>query len=140
MCKIWIDKEIIPLLIDAVEDEIKCLAGKNTGLTEDEDFDPNDYAIFNSFVLPVLRENKEKGFYCEDMLWKGFIFMISLIPGYLKKNNGIIDRAACGKLVRIYYNHSLNTASSYVNSIDDRYMEENIENINKYIDSCKIIR
>lgn len=85
MCKIWIDKEIIPLLIEAVEDEIKCLAGKNTGLTEDEDFDPNDYAIFNSFVLPVLRENKEKGFYCEDMLWKGFIFMISLIPGYLKK-------------------------------------------------------
>ncbi len=140
MCKIWIDKEIIPMLIKAVEDEMKNMAGRSIDFPEDEDFDLNDYVIFNSFVLPVLKENKEKGFYCEDMLWKGFAFMISLIPGYLKKNSGIIDRTAYGKLVRIYYNHSLNTASSYVNSIDDGYMEENIENINRYIDLCKILR
>ncbi|MEQ8221891.1 MAG: hypothetical protein ABRQ37_06280 [Candidatus Eremiobacterota bacterium] len=140
MCKIWIDKEIIPLLIDAVEHEMKCLAGKNTGLTEDEDFDPNDYFIYNSFVLPVLKENKEKGFYCEEMLRKGFSFMLSLLPACLKKHKDTMDANLYGKMARIYYNYSLNNATSYVNSIDEKYIAENIENINKYIDLCKIDR
>jgi len=122
MCNIWIAKEIIPLLIDAVEHEMKYLAGKNVGLTEDEDFDPNDYVIFKSFVLPVLRENKGKGFYCEEMLRKGFAFMISLIPACLNKHKDTIDANLYGKMARVYYNYSLNNADSYINSIDDKYI------------------
>ncbi len=140
MCKIWIDKEIIPLLIDAVEDEIKYLVSRATEFTEDEDFDPNDCVIFNSFILPVLKENKEKGFYCEEMLQKGVSFMMALIPACLKKYRDKIDVNLYGKMARMYYNYSLNNAASYVNSIDEKYIVENIENINKYIDSCKINR
>jgi hypothetical protein len=136
----WIDKEVIPSLIDAVEltvkEEIKAhLCEEN----QDEDFDPNDIIIFQNFVIPVLEENKEAGFDSEKMLYKGFSFMVSLIPGYLKEHRNKLTPALYGKLAKLYYNHTLNGAISYVNFIDDKYIEENIENINKQIELYKLI-
>ena len=136
----WIDREIIPLLIDAAGIKIK----EEEQIQEDdrdnriEDFDPNDMVIYRSFVLPVLEKNKETGFHSQEMLNKGFSFMISLIPGYLKEYRKNIDKNQYGKLSKIYYNHRLSEAIAYLNSIDEKYIEENIENINSYIDSSKI--
>jgi hypothetical protein len=140
MYNIWIDKEIIPFLIDAVEIELKEKPSINGDSDGKEQFDPNDYVIFQSFVLPVLRETKETGFNSEQMLHKGFSFMVSLIPLYLRDYSEKVRGTLYGRLAKIYYNYTLNNASLYLNSIEEKYIEENTENINKYIDLCKIKR
>jgi hypothetical protein len=140
MMDMWIESDLIPALIDAVGIKIKeeMDIQEDSASRPDENFDRNDLIIFHSFVLPVLKENKEKGFSSEQMLKKGFSFMVSLIPYYLKNYRERIKRDLYGKLAKIYYNHSLNNASLYLNSIENEYIEENIENINKYIDLSKI--
>lgn len=133
----FIEKEIILLLIDAVEIAVK--EEENLHLNEElqnEDFDPNDIIIFQNFVIPVLKEHKETGFNSDKMLSKGFYFMVSLIPGYLKEHRRNISRELYGKLAKLYYNHMVNKAISYVNSIEDQYIEENTANINKHIEIC----
>jgi hypothetical protein len=136
----WVDREIIPLLIDAVGIKIKeeLKIQEDDEANQSEDFDPNDLVIYQSFVLPVLLEKKEKSFDSEEMLHKGFSFMISLIPGYLKEYRKTIDKNQYGKLSKLYYNHRLNEAIIYLNSIEEKYIEENTGNINSYIDLSKI--
>ena len=74
---VWISKEIIPSLITIVENVIKKIAEDmlNGYESKGEEYDPNDGFIFEIFVLPVLKDNVDKGFYSDDLLDKGWMFL-----------------------------------------------------------------
>ncbi len=74
---IWIPKEIIPSLITIVENVIKKIAEDmlNGYESKGEEYDPNDGFIFELFVLPVLKDNLDKGFYSDELLDKGWMFL-----------------------------------------------------------------
>ena len=71
---IWIPKEVIPQLIIIVEDILE-------KIKEDmyEDWDTNDAIILGHFVLPVLKDNVEKGLNSDDLLDKGWMLLRSLL-------------------------------------------------------------
>ena len=48
-----------------------------------EEYDANDGVIFELFVLPVLKDNVDKGFNSDELLDKGWMFLRIL----MKKNN-----------------------------------------------------
>ncbi len=132
----WIDKDIIPALIDAVEKTIKSEleAFDEADFNEDEHFDGNDLVILDSFVLSVLRENIGKGFYSSEMLEKGFGFMMGLVQWYLRAYGHSLPKIGYSKLVRLHYGYYLKEAMSYLAYIEPDYIWENIDYINNYIE------
>lgn len=67
---VWISKEAIPKLIAIVEDVLE-------KIKEDiyEDWDVNDAIILGHFVLPVLKDNIDRGLYSDQLLDKGWMFL-----------------------------------------------------------------
>lgn len=132
----WIDKDIIPALIDAVEKTIKSEleAFDEADFNEDEHFDGNDLVIFDSFVLHTLRENIGKGFYSSEMLDKGFAYMMGLVQWYLRAYGDELAKICFGKLARLHYEYYLKEAMSYLAYIERENVWENIDYINNYIE------
>lgn len=74
---VWIPKEIIPSLITIVENVIKKIAEDmlNGYESKGEEYDANDGFIFELFVLPILKDNLDKGFCSDELLDKGWMFL-----------------------------------------------------------------
>lgn len=90
----WIDRMLLPTMIEAVQaaiDEAKaeCEAGPDGELC----FDPNDIFILDVFVLSVLEDHRDTGFDSDDMLDKGFGFLLGLLPGYLMAHRDSLTAA-----------------------------------------------
>ncbi|MBF0227659.1 MAG: hypothetical protein HQK76_19600 [Desulfobacterales bacterium] len=124
----WINKNIIPSLIEAVEEILKA-----NGIEDD-----NDIVIFESYVLPLLKQNLEHGFNSSEMLQKGFNFLIELIPCYLEDYGDKLSNSCFGELARLYYRHKTKEFICYLNCIETEYIKENIQNINKYVERIAI--
>ena len=135
----WIDKEIIPALIDATEQYIK--AGLEALDLEPENFDvydPNDLTIFDGFVLPVLKDKIHTGFESDEMIEKGFRFMVGLVQNYLIEYGSSLTRACLGKLIILYYQFYITEVRKYFKHMDKDTIQENIPNINNFIDQIQL--
>ncbi|MBF0224091.1 MAG: hypothetical protein HQK76_01435 [Desulfobacterales bacterium] len=124
----WINKNIIPYLIEAVEVTLKA----------NNIEDANDIVIFESYVIPVLKQNLEHGFYSSEMLQKGFNFLMELIPCYLKVYGDKLSNTYFGELAILYYRHKTKEFASYLNCIEPQYIKENMHNLNEYAEMIKI--
>jgi len=131
----WIDKNIIPALIDAVELTIteELAAQALADVETDEHYDPNDIVIFDGFVLPVLQENIAFGFYSSEMLDKGFGFLIGLIQHYLDNHGSKLSDECFGQLAILHYKYGLKKSLEYIDYIEPKYIKENNNNINRYV-------
>ena len=136
----WIDKDIIPALIDAVEKTIKSEleAFDDEDFNEDEHFDGNDLVILDSFVLHTLRENIGRGFYSSEMLYKGFGFMMGMVDGYLKFDGHTLPDICFNKLARLHYEYYLKEAISYMDCIGIDNIKENANSIDAYIERAML--
>ncbi|MDQ7827271.1 MAG: hypothetical protein RDV48_31040 [Candidatus Eremiobacteraeota bacterium] len=88
--------------------------------------------------MTELEKHRDEGFESAAMLPKGFSFMIGLIPSYLKRCREDLPRAHYGRLAKLYYCCRLTAALSYVDLLDDEYVEENAGSINRRIDGSKL--
>ncbi len=138
----WIEKEIVPLLIDAVERILEAEApvpGADDDVAESAP-DPNDPVIFRAFVLPALHTGLDKGFDSGDMLAKGFRFLMNAIPWYLRERaEESLVPSIYGKLVKAYVLFALADLAGYVSSVPDEYVRENLSGIKEKIDRIKRI-
>ena len=136
----WIDKDIIPALIDAVEKTVKSEleAVEEADFNEDEHFDGNDLVILDSFVLHTLRRNIGKGFYSVEMLDKGFGYMMGLVQWYLRAYGDTLSKTCYGKLAKLHYIFYLKEAIVYLSYIEPDYAKENIGRINNYIERAML--
>lgn len=136
-----ISKDAVPPLIEAVKTtlEEELAAYEQDDFNADKHYDPNDLIIFQSFVLPVLEDALESGFDSEEMLEKGFSFMVCLIPWYLNNHSSRLSPPAYGELARIYYTYCLEDALRYVSLLGNDHLWENIKHINQHIESCMLI-
>lgn len=136
-----ISKDAVPPLLEAMKTilEAELAAREQDEFNEDEHYDPNDLVIFDSFVLPVLEDALETGFDSEDMLEKGFSFLVSLIPWCLNKRAAGLSKPVYGELAKIYYTYSLEDALRYVTMLGNEYLWENVDRINGHIESSMLI-
>jgi hypothetical protein len=136
-----ISKDAVPPLIDAVKTtlEEELAAHDRHDFDEEEHYDPNDLIIFDSFVLPVLENAVETGFDSEEMLYKGFSFMVFLIPWYLNNHSSKLSPPVYGELAKIYYTYCLKDALRDVTDIGNDHLWENVKGINQQIKSCMLI-
>jgi len=134
----WIDKDIIPALIDAVEITIRSglEAFEGDDFNEEEHFDGNDLVILDSFVLHTLKENIGRGFYSSEMLYKGFGFMMGLVRWYLSDYGHTLPNICYGKLARLHYEYYLKEAISYLGYIEPENIRENAFMIDVYIEQA----
>lgn len=136
-----ISKDAVPPLIDAVKTTLKeeLAAYDQDDFKQDEHNDPNDLIIFDSFVLPVLEDALETGFDSEEMLHKGYSFMVFLIPSYLNNHSSELSPPVYGELAKIYYTYCLEDALRYVTMLGNDHLWENIKGINRHIESAMLI-
>lgn len=118
----WIDKTVIPFLSNA-------LAHYLDAIVDSDAVDPNDWAIFANFVLPVLQDNQDKGFASEAMLEKGFRFLVDLIPYFLQTPEHACETALKGRLLKIYIAQKLAEIADYTEIVPDAHVHENLANI-----------
>lgn len=136
-----ISRNAIPPLIEAVKtllDE-ELAAYERDDVREDEHYDPNDLVIFDSFVLPVLEDARDMGFETDDMLDKGFAFMVSIIPHWLNTHGDDLPGPVYGELARVYYRHTLDEATRYLDLIEDKNLRESVGSVNRYIEWCLLL-
>lgn len=136
-----ISKDAVPPLIEAVKSTVEeeLAAREQDDFDEDERYDPNDLIIFDSFVLPVLENALETGFESEEMIEKGFSFMVFLIPWYLNNHSSKLSPPVYGELAKIYYTYCLEDALRYMVGLGNDNLWENIKGINRRIEFCMLI-
>ena len=131
----WVPKEVVPYLIEEVRELIR-----NADEGRLEPYDANDLVIFEGFVLPVLEDSLEGGFYSDEMLDKGFGFLIGLIPGILNERRSRIDPAHFGILARLYHRHTIERILTWLDHVDDRWYEENLPGLYRDLGGLQAIR
>jgi hypothetical protein len=135
----WVGKEIIPALIDAVEITIRetLEAYEQDDLDANDCYDPNDLTIFASFVLPVLNGNVQCGFHGSAMLGKGFGFMMGLVPWYLNSHQDSLSKSCFGELVLLHFRYQMKEALAYVNHWEPEWVIANLDRINQQVENAK---
>lgn len=125
-----VPKEAVPYLADEVRDLLAAA---------DENFDGNDFVIFEAFVLPVLEGNPE-GFESDEMLDKGFSFLIGLIPDLLNRRRAEMDPTHFGMLARLYHRHTIERILGWIDGLDDAWYEENLPGLYRDLGWVRAIR
>ena len=135
----WIAKELIPVLIHAIEQLItEQEAYYASGDADDDLYDPNDVIILDSFVLHSLRASLDYGLYSSEMLHKGFRLMMGMVPGYLAEHHHTLSDEVFAALADLHYEYSIKEALSYLKMIDPKHLRENLDRVNAYIESAKL--
>jgi len=101
----FVSAQAVPYLEKWVKDLVAGWLARNEGKdgTQDADWDPNDIVIFDGFVLPVLQDARGKGFKADQMIDKGYRFLMSNIAAVVTETVPEQDRAARGELIKLGY-------------------------------------
>ncbi|PTL80298.1 hypothetical protein DAT35_30380 [Vitiosangium sp. GDMCC 1.1324] len=100
-----------------------------SGQAEGNDWvDPNDYFIWQAFILDVLEERRDSGFQRDEMLDKGYGFLMGCIPAYLKQERQL-DASHRGGLMRLYVHWTLEWATDYAGHLNDADWPANLRSV-----------
>lgn len=130
----WIPPETLPWLLE----EVKELLADALARDDDGGWDPNDLIIWDGFVRPVLEDKLGSGFDSEEMLHKGFGFLVELIPGILERRAP--PARAFGALARVYHAEKLRRALDWVGSFEPEDYEANLRLIRDELEAALRIR
>lgn len=95
--------------------------------------DPNDYIIWESFVIPVLEEAQASGFYPHEMIDKGYGFLLGNIP-YLLQGNTEISKEDKSGLLRLFCVHELERTLDYAQAINPEWFSANMDRVFHYLE------
>ncbi|QRN94320.1 hypothetical protein JRI60_35030 [Archangium violaceum] len=113
-------------MIDDMDEAIRLY---ESGQTEGNDWvDPNDYFIWQAFILDVLEEKRDSGFHQDEMLDKGYGFLMGCIPAYLKQEREL-ETSHRGGLMRLYVRWTLEGEMAYIGFLNDADWPANLHSI-----------
>lgn len=107
-----------------------CLDADNN-LTEESEMDPNDFIILHDFILPELQDGRSSGVETDDLLDKGWMLALGLLPVLLRRND--LPANAHGALMRAFQVGMLNYALDYIGCLEDDWYRENQDSVNQRI-------
>lgn len=124
----WVPKEAIPYLIEEVAALVEeaIVQADLPDADPRTQWDPNDIIIFEGFVLTVLREKQATGFDSEEMLYKGFGFLMGLIPSLLGQKRKTMPPSHFGTLAKLFHEYQLGRALEYARRVPEDCYEENL--------------
>ncbi|WP_257456253.1 hypothetical protein [Archangium lipolyticum] len=104
-----------------------------SGQEEGNDWvDPNDYFIWQGFILSVLEENLDSGFQRDEMLDKGYGFLMGCIPAYLKQEQEL-ETSLRGGLMRLYVHWTLEWVMNHASFLSDANWPANLPSVQQHL-------
>lgn len=128
----YLTKHLLVLAQDFTNEMREVLENYKEGDNKNEWADPNDYIIWESFILPVLEDAQDTGFYPHEMLDKGYDFLLGNIPYLLQTHKEISSEDQSG-LLRLFCMHELERTLNYAEAIDPKWFSQNTDRVLGYL-------